>query len=154
MLTDITSSLQSNLCILGLCICGINQPQIANICKKIPESSKKQNLNLLHAGNYLNSIYFVRITIYRASQVALVVRNSPAKARDIRDTGSIPGSGRSPGGGHGNALQYSSLENPMDREAWQATVHRVAQSQARLKQLSTQCTLLFTPHVHCIRYYD
>ena len=122
--------------------------------KKIPESSIKQNLNLLHAGNYLNSIYIVLITIHRASQVALVVQNSPANARDIRDTGSIPRSGRSPGGGHGNLLQYSSLENPMDREAWQATVHRVAQSQTRLKQLSTQYTLLFTPHVHCIRYYD
>ena len=59
MLTDITSSLQSNLCILGLCICGINQPQIANICKKIPESSKKQNLNLLHAGNYLHRICII-----------------------------------------------------------------------------------------------
>ena len=51
--------------------------------------------------------------------------------------GSIPGSGRSPGGGHGNSLQYSCLENPMDRRAWQATVHRVAKSGTRLKRLST-----------------
>ena len=64
-----------------------------------------------------------------ASQVALVVKNLPASAGDIRDTGSIPGLGRSPGGGHGNPLQYSCLENPMDREAWRATVHRVAKSQ-------------------------
>ena len=50
-------------------------------------------------------------------------------AGDARDTGSIPGSGRSPGGGHGNPLQYSCLQNPMDREAWRATVHWVAKSQ-------------------------
>ena len=53
----------------------------------------------------------------------LVVKNSPASAGDIRDTGSIAGYGRSSGGGHGNAFLYSCLENPTDREAWQATVH-------------------------------
>ena len=63
-----------------------------------------------------------------ASQEALVVKNLPAIAGDIRDVGSIPGLGRSPGGGHGNPLLYSCLENPMDRETWQAAVHRVAQS--------------------------
>ena len=55
-----------------------------------------------------------------ASQVALVVKNMPANARDIREVGSIPGSGRSPGGGLGNPLQYPCLENPMDRGAGQA----------------------------------
>ena len=50
---------------------------------------------------------------------------------------SVPGSGRSPGGGHGNSLQYSCLENPMDRGAWQAKVHGVTKSQTWLKQLST-----------------
>ena len=55
-----------------------------------------------------------------------VVKNLPANAGDIRDMGSIPGLGRSPGGGNGNPLQYSCLENPMDRGAWQATVHRVS----------------------------
>ena len=59
--------------------------------------------------------------------MALALKNSPANAEDPRDTGLIPGSGRSPGGGQGSALQYSSLENLMDREAWQATVHRVTQ---------------------------
>ena len=59
-------------------------------------------------------------------QVALVVKNPPANAGDARDTGLIPGWGRSPGGGHGNPLQYSCLENSMDRGAWRATVHRVA----------------------------
>ena len=60
--------------------------------------------------------------------MALVVKNLPASAGDIRDTGLIPGSGRSPGGGHGNPLQYSCLENSMDRGAWQAMVHGVAES--------------------------
>ena len=62
-----------------------------------------------------------------------VVRNTPANAGDMRDAGLSPGSGRFPGGGHGNPLQYSSLENSMDRGAWQATVHRVAKSQTGLK---------------------
>ena len=60
-----------------------------------------------------------------ASQVALLVRNLPANAGDVRDAGSIPGMKRSPGGGHGHPLQYSCLENPMDRGAWWATVHGV-----------------------------
>ena len=64
-----------------------------------------------------------------ASQVALVVKNLLANAGDERDAGSIPGSGRSPGGRHGNPIQYSCLENPMDRGAWWATVHGVAKSQ-------------------------
>ena len=51
---------------------------------------------------------------------------------NARDLGSVPGSGRSPGGGHGNLLQYSCLENPMDRGAWRATVHGVAESRTRL----------------------
>ena len=69
----------------------------------------------------------------RASQVALVVKNPPANAGEVRDVGSIPGSGRSPGGGHGNPLQYSCLENPMDRGAWRATVPGVAKSRTQLK---------------------
>ena len=70
--------------------------------------------------------------------MVLVVKNLPANAGDIRDTGLIPGLGRSPGGGSGNPLQHSCLENAMDREAWQATVHGVAKSQTRQKQLSMQ----------------
>ena len=61
--------------------------------------------------------------------MVLVVKNSPANAGDIRDVGSIPSSGRSPGGGHGNPLQYSCLENPLDRGASWVTVYRVAESQ-------------------------
>ena len=66
-------------------------------------------------------------------QAALVIKNTPANARDVRNLGSLPGSGRSPGGGLGNSLQYSCLENLIDREAWPATlVHRVAKCWMRL----------------------
>ena len=65
-----------------------------------------------------------------------MVKNPPANAGDIRDVGLTPRLGRSPGEGHGNTLQYSCLENPMDRGALQATVHRVTKSRTWLKQLS------------------
>ena len=68
-----------------------------------------------------------------ASQVVLVVKNLPANAGDIRDSGSIPESGRSPGGGHGNPLQYPCLENPHAQRAWRATVHKLAKSRTGLK---------------------
>ena len=77
-----------------------------------------------------------------ASQVVLVVKNLPSNAEDIRDVGSIPGSGTSPGGEHGNPLQYSCIENPMDRGAWRAMVQRVAKSQTQLKQLSTHACFI------------
>ena len=73
----------------------------------------------------------------QASQVVLVVKNTPASAGDVKDVGSIPGSGRPPGEGLCNPLQYSYLENPRDRGACQATVHRVTKSQTQLKRLST-----------------
>ena len=63
-----------------------------------------------------------QVKIHLAFHVVLVVKNPPANAGDIRDAGLIPGLGRSPGGGNGNPLQYSCLENPMDRGAWRATV--------------------------------
>ena len=63
-----------------------------------------------------------------ASQVALVVKNLPVSAEEVRDVGLIPGLGRSPGRGQGNPLQYSCLETPMARGAWRATVHRVTNS--------------------------
>ena len=70
--------------------------------------------------------------------MVLVVKTLPACAGDVGGKENlIPGSGRFSGGGHGNLLQYSCLENPMDREAWWATVHSVAQGQTQLKQLST-----------------
>ena len=66
--------------------------------------------------------------IYMGFPGGSVVKNQPGNAGDIRDMGSIPGSGRSPGGGHGNPLQYSCLENPMNRGAWAATVHGITKS--------------------------
>ena len=70
-----------------------------------------------------------KLVIEWPSQVVLVVKNLTANEGDVRDVGLVPGLGRSPGEGHGNLLQYSYLENPMDRGVWQTTVHRVAQSQ-------------------------
>ena len=85
------------------------------------------------------------LNIAQASQVVLVVKKLTVNAGDIRDTGSIPGSGRSPGGWHDSPLQYSCLENSMDRGTCRAIVHRVTKSQTRLKWLSTQhtCTYVF-----------
>ena len=67
-----------------------------------------------------------------------MVKNLPANARDIRDMGSIPGLGRSTGEGNGNPLQYSSLENPMDRGAWRAAVHGVAESDMHIEKIMQQ----------------
>ena len=89
---------------------------------------------------YLWAVWFflqLAGVISQASQVAVVVKNLPANAGDLRHTGSIPGSGRSPGGRHGTPLQYSHLENLMDRGAWWAMVHSVAKSWTQLKWLST-----------------
>ena len=72
-----------------------------------------------------------------------MIKNLPASAGDVRDTGSIPGSGRSPGEGHSNSLQYSCLENPMDRGARGAAVLRVAKSQIQLKQLSAHTQMSY-----------
>ena len=93
----------------------------------------------------------------RVSQVALVVKNLPANAGDTRDAVLIPESGRSPGRRHGNSLQYSSLETPLDRRVWRSTVHRVTKSQTQLKRL---CMHAHTPlkisnfYLHLgLRYY-
>ena len=91
-----------------------------------------QNGNRNEIVSYLNGT----LHFHLASQVALVVKNLCTNAGDLRDAGSIPGWGRSSGGGHGNPLQYPCLENPMDREAWQAKVHGVTKSQTRPKWLS------------------
>ena len=88
---------------------------------------------------YPNSLGFIRFNclLFGASHVALVVKNPPASAGGTRDSGLIPGLGRSPGEGNDNPLQYSCLENPMDR-ALAATFHRVATHQIWLKRLSMQ----------------
>ena len=88
--------------------------------------------------NQLRKLLELFRTIYSSSQVTLLVKNQPANAGDIRDVGWIPGSGRSPGGGNGNPLQYSCLENSKDRGTWWATGHGIAKSRT---QLSTRTSL-------------
>ena len=77
-------------------------------------------------GSALLRFFWPPLMVTSASQVAIVAKNPPANAGDLRD---FPGSGRSPAGAHGNPLQYSCLEKPMDRRVWQAMVHRVTKSQ-------------------------
>ena len=86
---------------------------------------------------------FMRFVVYFGtdSQVALVVKNLPVSAGDLRDVGSIPVSGRSPGGERDNPIWSSYLEKPMERKAWQAAVHSVTQSQTQLMQLSMHAQL-------------
>ena len=83
-------------------------------------------------GDYLNPKSLQAVVVgthsHWASQVALVVKNPPANARDTRYSGSVPGSGRFPGGGNGNQSQYSCLETPIDRGAWWAMVHWITES--------------------------
>ena len=92
-----------------------------------------------HVGDKEAFFFFFAFT---CSQVVLVVKNPPASAGDVRNLGSVPGSGRSPGEGNGNPLQYSCLENAMDRGACWATVQAASNSRTRLKWLRTACTLL------------
>ena len=80
--------------------------------------------------------------------MARVVKNPPANAGNVRDVSSIPGLERSPGGGHGNPLQYPYLENPIDRGAWWVTVYGVTQSGTRLKRLSKQAHT----YLKCVNY--
>ena len=91
-----------------------------------------------------------------------MVKNTPANAGDLRDLGLIPGLGRSPGEGKGNPFQYSCLENPIDRGAEWATVHRITKSQTRLKRLSkhtgwllrvTDASSIFTHDLAIISLY-
>ena len=100
--------------------------------------------NTLLTDNIFKLIYlrYLCIILWFPSQVALVGNNLPVNAGDVRQ-GSILESRRSPGGGHSNPLQYSCLENPMDRGAWQATVHGVTQSRTWLKRLSTHLSNWF-----------
>ena len=83
----------------------------------------------------LNRIEGCLAFILGAFVMTIVVKNMPTNAEYLRDADLIPGSGRSPGGRHSNSVQDSGLENPMDRGAWRATVHRIANSWTQLKQL-------------------
>ena len=89
-------------------------------------------------------MYVLRYTSSWASLLVLMVKSLPVKAGDIRHMGLNPKLGRSPGGGHGNPLQYSCLENPLDSGAWWAMVRRVTKSQTCLKQLSMHAHIF--PH--------
>ena len=95
--------------------------------KWIPGSSEDSHICLLESEGW-------------ASQVALVVNSPPANAEDVREASSITRLGRSPGGGNGNPLQYSCLEDPLDRGTWRATVDSVAKNQKR--QSNWTCTHL------------
>ena len=95
------------------------------------------------------SIFLWMPIIIWASQVVLVVKNPSANAGDVREVDLLLGSGRSPGGGHGNPLQYSCLENLMEGGAWQAKVHRVAKSQTWLKWLNMHACIT----IICLSYY-
>ena len=92
-----------------------------------------------------------------ACQVVLVIKNPPANAGDVKDTGLMPGSERSPRGGHGNPLQYSCLENPMDKGAWWATVHRVTNNRTWPKWLSkhacTKWIVMYSFQLHYFLYF-
>ena len=103
--------------------------KLCSVAKNNSSSSNNNNDNT----SYLMELW--------ASGVMLVVKNPPANAGDIRDTGSVPVSRRSPGRGNSNPLQYSCLENPMDKGAWQATVYRVTKSQTQLEGLSMHARL-------------
>ena len=103
--------------------------------REAPSDNKTLKLWLLQSFYivFTNLLFIPPLVGRRAPQVALAVKNLPATAGDIRDMGSIPGSGRCPGGGHDNPLQYSCLENSTDRGARWTTGHRVSKSQTWLK---------------------
>ena len=90
-------------------------------------SSVDGHLGCFQALGYM-CLFELRFSLSTCPGFPLAVKNLPAKAEGIRDVDSTPKLGRSPGGGHGNPLQYSCLENPMERGAWWTTVHSVAQS--------------------------
>ena len=121
----------------GFCSWGGSIPQRANISllrgKKCQlQGHHSQTLTLFGAGS-------------SQQQVVLVVKNPPVNAGEVRVEGSIPGLGRSPEEGHGNPLQYSCLENPMDRRAWWATVHGVTKSRTPFPQASIQTVSTLYP---------
>ena len=89
-------------------------------------NGKKQNHCLKEISAHLRLLQLGKLRHGRVSQVVLVIENLPANAGDVGDSGLIPGSGTSPGGGHGNPLQYFCLENPIYRGAWQAKIGRAS----------------------------
>ena len=104
----------------------------------LPEGSTKERGTPGTPGTFVLVCVFVYVYVW-VSQVALALKNLPSDAGDGKRFN--PGSEMSPGRGHGNLLQYSGLENPIDRGAWRAIPHGVAKSRAQLKQLSTHMSL-------------
>ena len=111
-------------------------PHWKNTCKVLQNHAWNTVLALIISSYYFHVKYCLIPVFcwscsetFLAFQVGLVVKNLPANARDVRDTGLIPASGRYPRGGHDKPLQHSCLENSMDRGAWTAMVHRVTKSQ-------------------------
>ena len=101
-------------------------PRVGPVCRETFGVAVTQSEPAWYNGNSSEALRMLAIlssTESEGSQVALVVKNLPANAGDIRDVGLIPWLGRSPGGGHGNPLQHSCLKNPMDRGSWWAKVH-------------------------------
>ena len=127
-------------CLLPLTYTGLEQ----RVNQREDKSFEAGSQEAFHQLEERNAIYIYScIRLSRVSQVALVVKKLLVNEGDIRDMGL----GRCPGEGNGNPLQYSCLENPMDRGAWRATEYRVAMSQTRLKWLSrhTQTKQDFLP---------
>ena len=103
-----------------------------------PESGHRGKLPQHNKGRIQQTHIILRLPCGSAGKEAT------CNSGDIKDVGLIPGSGRSPGGGHANPLQYSGLENPKDRGAWRATVHTVTKSWTRLKRLNTHTHTVIT----------
>ena len=122
----------------------------AHKCNSVSDLCTRCPLHRMIAYQSARHIIISCLFYYWASQMVLVVKNPSINAGNIRDTGSSPGSGRLPGGGHGNPFQYSGLENPTDRGAWWAAVYRVAKSRTRLKQLSTHTDIIISVIFICI----
>ena len=106
-----------------------NAKFIQGNCTNYTPTNRPREFTVLHKLVVAIFLFFVMMVGVKGSPGGAskehVVKNTPANAGDVRDSGSIPGSGRSPRGGHGNPLQYSCLENPMDRGAWWVTVRGV-----------------------------
>ena len=136
-----TEPLGKPMCVC-MCMCVVAKKQVFSVWAEVKKVSKSLFWHVF--SKYSFSVFGKLKSVsqpYRLDSsvivvLSLVVKNPPANAGDVRDTGLIPGSGRSSGGGHGNPLQYSCLENPMDRGACWVRVHGVAQNQTPLRRYS------------------
>ena len=118
------------ICILHMETLRLREAGLTKVTQKARIQNQTFRFNMVLSLYCLFQHNLIRLCLRAgASQVEPVVKNPPGNAGEVRDVGLIPGSGRSPGGGNGNPVQYPCLENPMDRDAWQATVHRVPKSQ-------------------------